>query len=175
MLRLALTISFLGFLESGITPALVLITSQYWKTSEQGTRTGIWFSFNAWGGIFGALLAFGLYRGDRAGVLPIAGWKLVFIILGCITILVGILFLVFIPDTPDRARFLTREEKTIAIERIRANQQGIIHRVFRKAHVIEALSDPFVRQFLVNEAYHQNWLYIVLSLIVSIINGGFTK
>jgi ACS family allantoate permease-like MFS transporter len=36
----ALTDSFLGFFESIITPALTIFTSQYYKASEQGTRTG---------------------------------------------------------------------------------------------------------------------------------------
>jgi hypothetical protein len=35
-----LFVSFLGFFESSITPALSLFTAQYYKTREQGSRTG---------------------------------------------------------------------------------------------------------------------------------------
>jgi MFS transporter, ACS family, allantoate permease len=37
---------FLGVFESAVTPGFALLTSQWWTKSEQGTRTGLWFSFN---------------------------------------------------------------------------------------------------------------------------------
>ena len=42
------------------------------------------------------------------------------------------------------ARFLTAEEKPMALERVRANQQGQRVREFKKYQVIEALADPLV-------------------------------
>ena len=49
-----------------------------------------------------------------------------------------------VPDSPMTARFLTAEEKPMALERVRANQQGQRVREFKKYHVIEALTDPLV-------------------------------
>ena len=37
---------FLGVFESAVTPGFALFTSQWYTKKEQGTRTGIWFSFN---------------------------------------------------------------------------------------------------------------------------------
>lgn len=121
-----------------------MFTAQYYKRSEQGTRTGIWFSFNASGAIVGSLLAFGLYTADHENKLAIAGWKLIFIILGLVTVAVGVLFALFVPDSPDKARFFTPEERLMAVERIRGNQQGVIDHTFRVEQVKEALKDPFV-------------------------------
>jgi len=39
---------FLGVFESAVTPGFALFTSQWYTKKEQGTRTGIWFSFNGW-------------------------------------------------------------------------------------------------------------------------------
>lgn len=45
----ALAIRFLlGVFEAAVTPGFALFTSQYYTRAEQGTRTGIWFSFNGW-------------------------------------------------------------------------------------------------------------------------------
>jgi ACS family allantoate permease-like MFS transporter len=37
---------FLGVFEAAVTPGWALFTSQWWTKKEQGSRTGIWFSFN---------------------------------------------------------------------------------------------------------------------------------
>lgn len=37
---------FLGVFEAAVTPGFALFTSQWYTKKEQGTRTGIWFSFN---------------------------------------------------------------------------------------------------------------------------------
>jgi ACS family allantoate permease-like MFS transporter len=76
--------------------------------------------------------------------MGIEGWKLVYIILGVLTVSIGILFFIFIPDTPGQARWLSTEDRSLAIERIRANQQGVINRSFRKDQVKEAFTDTFV-------------------------------
>lgn len=107
-------------------------------------QTGFWFSFNALGCILGAILAFGLYKGDTQGKLSIDGWRLVYIILGVLTVFIGILFFIFIPDTPDKARFLSPADRKLAVERIRSNQQGVINKSFRMEQVKEAFTDKFV-------------------------------
>jgi MFS family permease len=109
------------------------------------TVVAIWFSCNMSGAIIGSSMAYGLYQADLRHALPLAGWKLVFVILGSITAGVGVLFLVLVPDTVDKARFLTPEERVLALERIRANQQGVIVSQFKPEQVKEALLDPFVR------------------------------
>jgi ACS family allantoate permease-like MFS transporter len=156
---LSLTHSFLGFFESIITPALTIFTSQYYKAAEQGTRTGkvirsqpgtthscagIWFSFNASGGIVGGALAYGLLHGQNGGHLSIAGWKLIFIILGAFTSFVGILFFILVPDSPDKARFLNEREREVAVLRVASNKTGAHSGKLKPEQVKEALLDPMV-------------------------------
>ena len=139
-----LTSSLLGVLESVVVPAINMFMTQYYKAGEQGTRTGVWMSANSFAPILGASLAYGLYTADMKGQLPMAGWKLVYIILGVATSATGVLFLIFVPDTPAGARWLSPTDRKLAVERVRSGQQGVINHEFRWNQVKEAFKDPFV-------------------------------
>lgn len=114
----------LGMLEASVTPAFVLFTSQWYTKDEQGTRTGIWFSFNGFAIVLGGLVAYGVAKGSVGQRVALSSWKILFLVWGVVTIVAGILFLIFMPDNPLQARFLNDSEKRLAIERIRINQQG---------------------------------------------------
>ena len=98
---------FLGLLESCVSPIFVLITSMWYTPLQQPLRTGIWFSGNDLGGIIGGFISYGI--GHIEGSL--APWQYIFIIYGCITILWGGCLLLLLPDSPQNAWFLTRDEK----------------------------------------------------------------
>jgi len=49
---------------------------------------------------------------------------------------------VILPDSPTKAKFLTRDEKIIAIERLRANNQGTETKVWKWEQVWELVLDP---------------------------------
>lgn len=67
------------------------------------------------------------------------GWKILFVVVGLMTVVVGVTFYFHIPDTPAQARFLSDEEKLIVIERIRSNQQGFGNKNFKKTSVDRSL------------------------------------
>lgn len=50
--------TFLGIFEATVTPGFVLITSQWYRRSEQPLRIGLWYSFNGWAQIFGGAFAY---------------------------------------------------------------------------------------------------------------------
>lgn len=151
----------LGFFESAITPAFTIITSQYWKQEEQFSRITYWFGFNGLGTIWGGAIAYGLFSHQSS--YPIAAWRLVFVITGCITIFLGFLMVIHLPDSPDKAWFFNEEEKLILVERIRGNQQGFGNHHIKKHQVIEALKDV------------RTWLYFLFSVSGNIPNGGITN
>lgn len=120
---------FLGLTESAVTPGFALITSQWYTKKEQGTRTGIWFSFNGWAQIFGGLVAYGIARGVEIHGSSLAPWKIIFLFTGLLTVVIGFIFLAVVPDNQLNARFLKKEDRILAIERIRVNQQGVGNKV----------------------------------------------
>ncbi|KAF2859504.1 putative MFS allantoate transporter [Piedraia hortae CBS 480.64] len=153
----------LGVTEAAVTPGFALITSQWYTIKEQGLRVGIWFSFNGWAQILGGLLAYGIAMGVKAHEAAIAGWKIVFLATGLLTIALGIVFLFVVPDSQLNARWLTREERLLAIERIRINQQGVGNKHFKWYQLREALTDPLA------------WSFFLFALVADIPNGGITN
>ena len=66
----------------------------------------------------------------------------VFKIFGSISIGLGIVALICLPDQPSTAKFLTEAEKVIAAKRVSANRQGIKNRHFKSYQVWQAVQDP---------------------------------
>nr|QFR37146.1 MFS transporter [Cyberlindnera americana] len=153
--------TMLGAMECSVTPAMMIITSQWYKKEEQFFRTCIWFSFNGFGTIFGSAIAYGIAK--HADSFSIEGWKVLFIVIGLITILLSIAFYFHIPDSPATAWFLTDREKMMVVERIRTNNQGFGNKHFKKSQFIEALKDP------------RTWVFCFHALITNIPNGGITN
>lgn len=88
--------------------------------------------------IFNGLVTYGVYNVDPNKIHP---WRLYMIITGGLTLLLGLAFWFLIPDSPLRARFLTHEEKIIAIERLRNQSTGTENKTWKKDQFIEALTD----------------------------------
>ncbi|KAG5358608.1 putative transporter [Yarrowia sp. B02] len=152
--------TILGMLESAVTPCFVILTSQWYKREEQFLRTSIWLGANGLGLMVGSFMAYGLAVNHH---LPIAGWRLIFIITGVITIVVGIVVLFHVPDDPSKAWFLSKEDRKLIILRIRNNQQGFENKTFKKEQFIEAFTDP------------RTWIYFFFCVCQNIPNGGISN
>lgn len=133
---------FLGVFEAAVTPGFALFTSQWYTKKEQGTRTGIWFSFNGFAQIFGGLVAYGIAKGTARYGSTIEPWKIVFLVTGILTMCMGVIFLFVMPDNQMNARWLSKEDRLLAIERIRVNQQGVGNKHWKFYQLKEALLDP---------------------------------
>jgi MFS transporter, ACS family, allantoate permease len=154
---------FLGVFEAAVTPGFALFTSQWYTKKEQGTRVGIWFSFNGWAQIFGGFVAYGIAVGVRKHGAAVAPWKIVFLVTGCLTAFLGIVFWFVMPDNQLNARWLKKEDRILAIERVRVNQQGIGNKHFKWYQLREALTDPMTWAF---------WFY---AFVADIPNGGISN
>ncbi|CEL11106.1 hypothetical protein ASPCAL14212 [Aspergillus calidoustus] len=149
---------FLGVTEASISPGFSLITSLWYRSSEQPLRHGIWFCGNSLSLIFGNLIAVGIWQID-SGIKP---WQWLFIIFGLVTFLWGILMLFRLPDSPTNAKFLTEEERAIALHRLASNKAGFKSNQINRDQIIEAFVDP------------KTYLLAVYILAANIPNGGFT-
>jgi len=154
--------TLLGMFESAVTPAFVIITGQYYRKEETFVRTAIWFASNGLGTIIGSG-AIGYNLAVNADSYSLEAWKLVFIITGVLTIALGIIIMVHVPDDPTGAWWLNEEEKLRVIERIRVNQQGFGNKHFKFYQFKEALTDI------------KTWLFFCFSLCQNIPNGGLTN
>ncbi|XXG98391.1 hypothetical protein Hte_004714 [Hypoxylon texense] len=131
---------FLGMVESTISPGFVAVTGIWWTRQEQAGRSALWISFLGVGSFVGTLLAYGI--GHIQSTL--STWKYIYLILGALTIVWGILFTLFVPDGPASVKWLNEEEKVIAVQRVIENKTGTKSRRFAKDQIIEAVTDPAV-------------------------------
>ncbi|KAJ4248835.1 hypothetical protein NW762_012673 [Fusarium torreyae] len=128
---------FLGIFEASLLPCMMLLNSMWYRREEQPLRTAFWC--NTFAGVFGGILSYAIGKID--GSLPT--WKYIFLIYGAVTVCIGALTLILLPDSPANAWFLNAEEKEIAVLRLADNQTGVKQsKKFNKSHIMEALSDP---------------------------------
>jgi MFS family permease len=73
-------------------------------------------------GAFGGLLASGILKIGSIGTIH--SWRLIFLVEGIITAAIGILAYFVMTDRPSTARWLSDEEKELAIARIKREQIG---------------------------------------------------
>ncbi|OQV04845.1 hypothetical protein CLAIMM_09667 isoform 2 [Cladophialophora immunda] len=149
---------FLGISECSIAPAFVIITAMWWKKNEQPLRMAMWYTGAGWGALLGPMILYGI--GHIKGSLN--PWKYQYLILGAVTILWGFTILFFFPDNPMTAQFLTKEEKVVAVERMRTEQLGIENRHVKWYQIVEALVDP------------KTWLLVVIVFCVTCANGAIS-
>ncbi|KAK8050300.1 allantoate permease [Apiospora phragmitis] len=145
----------LGCFEAAVAPALILITTMWYKKSEQPPRVGFWYVGTGVAKIVGALTSFGFQHYTRN---DFKSWQVMFLVWGLATIAIGILVLLFMPDNPMTAR-LSEREKRWAIERLRTNLTGVENKHFKLHQFLECLMDP------------QTYLIVSMVLLSNIPNG----
>jgi MFS family permease len=150
----------LGVFESCIAPSLILITSMWYKRSEQPPRMGFWYVGTGTAPIIGSLASYGFqhYTGKQ-----FTSWQIMFLLFGLITIVVGICVVIFLPDNPMTAKKLTTEEKVWSIERLRENKTGVENKHFKAYQVRECFLDP------------QTWLISLITISSNIPNGAVSS
>lgn len=85
----------LGLCEAGFIPGALYTMSTWYKRDETSLRVSIFFLGNLLAVALTSLIGAGiLTMGSRYGV---AGWRWLFIVEGCITVGIGVVFLLFLP------------------------------------------------------------------------------
>lgn len=144
---------FLGIFEATVGPSLMLISSQWYTKSEQAPRFSFWYLGLGLGQIIGGAVSYAFQHVAPGSGL--AGWRVMFVVLGVVTIVIGLCTLFFMPDTPMKARWLTDVEKVALLKHVSVNQTGIESRKFRPKQILEAACDP------------QMWLLTLSVVLVS--------
>jgi MFS family permease len=132
---------FLGIFEAAIAPCLMLLSSMWYTRAEQAPRFSLWYCGLGVGQILGGLISYG-FQQVQAGDGATAGWRVMFITLGLVTVIVGVVTSVWLPDSPMKAEWLSEEERVWIIRRVRGNRTGILKRGFKWRHLVELLVDP---------------------------------
>ncbi|KAJ9607705.1 hypothetical protein H2200_007783 [Cladophialophora chaetospira] len=113
---LLVTRFFLGVAESGFFPAATYLLTIWYLRYEVQRRMAVFYAAASLSGAFSGLLAYGIQHMD--GVAGLAGWKWIFILEGLIPVAGSFCVWFLLPDNPETARFLTKDEKEFIINRL---------------------------------------------------------
>ncbi|KAE8384753.1 major facilitator superfamily domain-containing protein [Aspergillus alliaceus] len=149
----------LGAFEAMIAPSCVAVTQMWWRRGEQTIRTALWNAMNGVTFVVGSLFTYGL---GHIHSDTLFSYQIIFMFCGLLTVAFSTVILVFMPDSPVEAKCLNHREKVIAVERLRANQMGIVSREWRWDHVWETLCDM------------KTWCWFFLIVAISIPSGGIS-
>jgi ACS family tartrate transporter-like MFS transporter len=131
----------LGMAEAGFFPGIVFYLTQ-WFPAELRARAFTRFyialplSSVFMGSIAGALL-------NLNGRLGLHGWQWLFLVEGLPAVVLGVVFLIFLPDSPATAPWLTGDERAWIVRRI---DEGAVEASHAGHSVGRALADPRVWQ-----------------------------
>lgn len=109
----------LGIFEAGVLPAIIYVSSMYYKRHELQKRMSFFFCSTVVAGAFGGLLAYGISNLD--GAKGMAAWRWIFIIEGAATAFLAIVAAFLIIDWPEQTHYLTAEEKLLLERRMAAD------------------------------------------------------
>ncbi|KAM5437051.1 hypothetical protein MferCBS31731_005706 [Microsporum ferrugineum] len=146
----------MGFLEAIIVPGISLLIAGFYKKREQPPRNAIVFS--AFSSVINGFLSYTVGRIPPSA--PLRLWQYLFLIVGSVSMAWSIFALIFLPNSPMDARFLTDEEKYHAVRRLAENKTGIVNKRWKWNQVVEAILDP------------KTWIIFLFNVAINIPNGG---
>ncbi|KAJ5506930.1 Major facilitator superfamily domain general substrate transporter [Penicillium expansum] len=148
----------LGVFEAPITPCFMLMIGMWYTRAQQPFRAGVFYSCNGLGAMVGGILTYGIGQIDT-----IAVWRAIYLILGGITLVWGVVMLLFLPDDVISSKSFTLDEKALLIGRARLGQTGIMNHKIKWYQIREALIDP------------QVWILFFFTLLNEVVNGGIAS
>lgn len=91
---------------------------------------------------------------------PLARWQYLYILTGSINMLYSFFMMVYLPNSPINARWLTTEEKWHAVQRLADNRTGIVNTHWKWDQALEAVLDVKI------------WIVFFFNIALNIPNGG---
>lgn len=113
----------LGLTEAGFFPGVLYLLTLWFPKDYRGRMVGLFMIFSAIANAIGAPVGGSLLGLD--GVWGYAGWEWVFLATGVPAVIAGIVTLFYLDDTPQKAAFLSDEEKTWLADTLTRENAGM--------------------------------------------------
>lgn len=112
--------ALLGVFEAALFPGAAYLISCWYPRRQMATRNTIFYIVS---GLVGSTASpIGYAMSLLHGRKGISGWQWIFLLYGIVTCIVGIAGVMFIVDFPDRATFLTEEQRQLTLTRIQRDR-----------------------------------------------------
>lgn len=114
----------MGAAEAGYGPGIPFLLSFFYLRHEVGFRCGVFLSAAPLANTFAGALAYGITSGHPS----IPKWRVLFLVEGLPTIVMAAVAYFYLPDSPEKAKFLDEDEKRVAMARS-VRQAGSTERI----------------------------------------------
>lgn len=121
-------------------PGIAYYLSRWYRRSELAFRLSLYVVMAPMAGAFGGLLASGILKLNSFGSLH--SWRMIFAIEGIVTCILSVISFFTLTDRPATARWLSQDEKDLAIARVKSERVGATE-VLDKIDVAKTLRGIF--------------------------------
>lgn len=166
---LLLTRFFLGITEAPFYPGALYLLSIFYTKKEIATRISILFTGSICGTAFAGLIAIGIYKLSEHTNL--AGWRLLFIVQGAVTLLVSAVGCFILPDEPLHTKWLSPDQRQLAHDRIARDTVQIRENTAAWTGLLEACKDVrlwvlvFAQHFHMAASNYKNFFPTIVSTL----------
>jgi ACS family tartrate transporter-like MFS transporter len=131
----------LGAAEAGFFPGMLFYLSLYFPAAYRGRMVSTFMAATAFSAVFGAPLS-GIILTTMDGVAGFRGWQWVFITEAIPALILSVVVLMVLKDTPAEATWLAPDERAWLVERQAAEQRQ--REASHKMSVLQVLKNPRV-------------------------------
>ncbi|KIX09184.1 uncharacterized protein Z518_00263 [Rhinocladiella mackenziei CBS 650.93] len=131
----------LGVFEAPMLPGIAYYMSRWYRRSELAFRLALYIVTAPLAGAFGGLLASAILKLDSFGSTK--SWEMIFAIEGIVTIGLALIAFFALTDRPETARWLTDDQKQLAIVRLKTERVGT-------TEVLDKLDKPKLLRGILN-------------------------
>lgn len=136
--------ALLGITEAAFGPGVPFYLSLFYKRDELAFRNGLFISAAPLATSFASTLAWIIVKISSNGA--ISPWRILFLVEGFPSVIAAVFAWILIPDSPGRARFLTRRQRVIARLRLEGKKAEPPHSQeqhrFNWGEIKKTLTDP---------------------------------
>ncbi|KAJ5081842.1 MFS general substrate transporter [Penicillium alfredii] len=166
----------LGMTESQIIPSTVVVHQAFFPPKKSPWVQLLWWAFGSFANVLLTMISYKLILDDETGILAgsINSWKWLHIICAALTFAVFVPLLIFLPNSPLDARWLSTEEKVHTIEIIRKTHAGVSNSNFKWSQVRESFTDLKSWLFIIHLFFNELPNNTSQQLPLIVVGFGFT-
>ena len=130
----------LGLAEAGFFPGVILYLTFWFPPREQARAVALFMTATALAGLIAGPVSGALL--ELHGLAGLSGWQWLFILEGLPAVILGILVLRYLPDSPDKAAWLEVDERSALLMRLERERGHSTQK--RQRSLREAISNSTV-------------------------------
>ena len=134
----------LGIAEAGFYPGIILYLTYWFPTVQRAQAVARFVAVSAIVGVLGGPVSGQLLRLDGLGGLQ--GWQWLFLLEGLPSCLLGFVAIRWLTDSPEKAEWLTGEERQWLVEKL-ASERQVREDTHKHLSLLDALKSPRLMHF----------------------------